>query len=120
MCVVSSSCSGTLLELVLGRLWRGLLIALPLICLMAAATSLAGGAMGIVQQAGVERLRSHNRSSVHPGHGRHWEDNGVEGYSQRGHLISGGTAANMSLRMGGLSIINAHDRVWLCTSGHTR
>jgi hypothetical protein len=87
---------------------------------LAAAASLAGGAMGIVQHAGVERLRCHNRSSVHPGHGRHWEDNGVEGYSQRGHLISGGTAANTSLRMGGLSITNTHDWVRLCTSRHTR
>jgi hypothetical protein len=99
--VVSSSCSGHLLVLVLGRLWRGLLIALLLICLMVAATSLAGGAMGIVQHAGVERLCLHNGSSVHPGHWRHWEDNGGEGYSQRDHLISDGAAASTSLRTRG-------------------
>ena len=98
--MVSSSCSGLLLALVLGRLWRGLLIALPLICFVVAATSLACGAMGIVQHAGVERLLLHNGSSVHPGHGRHWEGIGGVSYLQRGHLISVGTAAYSSLIKG--------------------
>jgi hypothetical protein len=50
-----------------GGVWLGLLIALPFMCLMATATSLAGGAMGIVQPAGVERPLFAKGSSVHPG-----------------------------------------------------
>jgi phosphoribosylformylglycinamidine (FGAM) synthase PurS component len=47
----------------------GLIIALPFTFVVAAATSLASGAMGIVQPAGVERPVFTNGSSVHPGRG---------------------------------------------------
>ena len=44
-----------LVELVRTVLGSGLLLALPLTLFLAAATSLAGGAMGVVRLAGVER-----------------------------------------------------------------